>query len=456
MLSVKEIVTATNGKLLNGRLDRTITQYKIDSREVNKGDFYIPLIGEKVDGHKFINDVLEKECSGFFISNYDYIDILSIKNKYKDVVIIEVENTLEALQKIGIYNRNKHLEIEVIAITGSVGKTSTREMIASVLSEEKNLMVTQKNMNGHIGLPIMALQLEEQDMAILEAGIDFCGEMDILNKILQPNVAVITNIGTSHIGKLGSQETIYNEKTKIANNMIGKKILLLNKDDKYLNTYKNDNVNIMYYSINEAKNVKIFDNHIKFDSKIYDKYETVKINTLGEQNILNAIVAIKVAQIYNISRESILNGISKYNNFSRRMEKIDLNGITLIDDTYNASLTSAESGLKSVDHMHGKRKIAFLADILELGEFAKEIHIELGKVFKELNYDILIAYGDNIKYTAEVAKKYINNVYVYNDIEKAENKVREIMTDGDIIYFKGSNAMNINSIIENIKRDFMN
>lgn len=454
MLSVKEILNATNGILLNGDLEKEISNYKIDSREINQGDFYVPIIGEKVDGHKFILDTIKKGCIGFFTS--EDIELETIKSINNQVIVIKVEDTLKALHAIGKYSRNKKIDIEVVGITGSVGKTSTREMIASVLGQQKELLVTQKNMNGHIGLPLMTLLMEKQDLAVLEAGIDFVGEMDILNSMLIPDVAVVTNIGTSHIGKFGSQEVIYQEKVKIADTLKGKKILLLNKDDKFLKEYKNDNLNIIYYSIEDAKDINIFEDHITFITNIYNRKEKVKINAIGNHNILNAIVAIRIGEIYNLPTEKIILGVESYKNFSRRMEKVNINGITIIDDTYNASPSSTKSGLETVNHLKANRKIAVLADILELGDYSKELHIELGSVFKNLNYDILVAFGENMKYLSEVAKEYVKEIYWFEDSIKAEEKIREIMKKEDIIYFKGSNAMKVNSIIENLKKDFMN
>lgn len=456
MLDVREILEATNGKLLNGNIDTKILKYNIDSRIIEKDDFYIPLIGENVDGHKFIIDCVKKECSGFFVSN-ENINLKEIVSLNGDIIIIKVKDTKQALIDIGKYNRNKHINIDVVAITGSVGKTSTREMVSSVLSKSLNLMVTQKNMNSHIGMPLMDLMLDNQDLAVLEAGIDFVGEMDILNELLIPDVAVVTNIGTSHIGKFGSQEIIYQEKTNISKGLKGKKILLLNGDDEYLKRYSNPNVKIQYYSINDALNIKIADNSIEYDTVIYDNLEHIKINAIGNHNILNSLVAIRIAEIYNIPAQKIKEGILSYENFNRRMEKIDLkNNITLIDDTYNASPSSTESGLISVDKMHAERKIAVLADIVELGDYAKELHTKLGEVFKNLNYDIIIAYGNDIKYLIDVANKYVDNIFYCKDSIQAENKIREIMKENDVIYFKGSNVMRVNNIVENLKKDFMN
>ena len=456
MLKVKELLEATNGKLLNGNLEDEINNYKIDSREVKSGDFYIPIVGENVDGHRFINDTVKNNCSGFFVSNIDSIDIQKIKEVNKDIIIIEVEDTKKALVDIGIFNRNKHKDIEVVAITGSVGKTSTREIVSSVLSQQKNILVTEKNMNSYIGMPLMTLKLEEQEMAVLEAGIDFVGEMDILNKLLVPDVAVVTNIGTSHIGKFGSQDIIFQEKTKIADGLKGKKILLLNGDDEYLRRYENPSVKILYYSIKDAKNIVINENTIEYDTLIYNKEEHIVVNALGNHNILNSLVAIKIGEIYNISVDKIKRGIFQYQNISRRMEKISFNNITIIDDTYNASPSSMQSGLISIDEIKDKRKIAVLADILELGDYAKEIHLKMGKVFKELKYDVLIAYGENMKYLIENAKNYIKEVYYCKDSTEAEKKVREIMRENDVIYFKGSNSMFVNKIVDDLKKDFVN
>ena len=334
MLKVTDILKATNGKLINGNKELMITNYKIDSREVNNGDFFIPLSGEKTDGHKYLDMVIDKGCCGFFVAK-DKIDALNIKEyliKNKNLIIIEVEDTLIALHSIGEYNRDIHISIPIVAVTGSVGKTSTREIISSVLSQEKKVMTTEKNMNGNIGLPLMTLKLQDQDVGVFEAGVDFVGEMDILTKILKPEIAVITNIGTSHIGKFGSKDIIYQEKTKIANGLVGRKILLLNKDDEYLKNYKNDNVNIEFYSINDAKNIKMNNDYIEFDTYIYNKLEHLKINDIGEHNVLNSLIAIKIGQLYNISSKNIIKGIDKYRNFSRRQRKKKL---LLLESTFS-------------------------------------------------------------------------------------------------------------------------
>ena len=455
MLKVDEIVKASNGKLIQGNSQLIARGYNLDSRLIEKDFFYIPMIGEKVDGHIFIKSVVEKGAIGSFVQEGIMIDKEEIKNLNPDFALIEVKDTLTAMQDIARYNREKHLNIESISITGSVGKTSTREMVASVFNTYMHTLVTEKNFNGHIGLPLMALKIEDQDIAILETGIDFVGEMDLLGGIIKPSCAVVTNIGVSHIEKFGSQDIIYREKTNIANSLINRKKLLLNRDDPYLIKYRNENVEIIYYGIDDAKNIKYMDDSIEYDTLIYNKEEHIVINAIGNHNILNSIVAIRLAEIYNIPTELILKGISNYKNFTRRMEKIKLKNITLIDDTYNASSSSAKSGIITLDELHGNRKIVVLADILELGKYSKQEHIKLGEVFKNVKIDILIAYGENMKYLCEEARKYMNNVYWLDSKEKVEEKIRGIVQKDDIVYFKGSNAMKVNEIVEDLKKDFV-
>lgn len=455
MLSINEIIQASNGKLIQGNSDNLVSGYKIDSRLIEKGDFYIPMIGEKVDGHIFIKNVAEKGGIGSFFQKGIDVNFDEIKSINPEFVLIEVENTLIAMQDIARYNRVKHIDIESISITGSVGKTSTREMVASVFNTYMNVLATEKNFNGHIGLPLMALKIQNQDIIILETGIDFVGEMDLLGGILKPSCAVITNIGVSHIEKFGSQDTIYREKTAIANSLINKKKLLLNRDDPYLANYKNENVDIIYYSFDDAKNIEYKDDSIEYDAYIYNNEEHVIINTIGNHNIINSLVAIKLAEIYKIPTEYILKGISNYSNFQRRMEKTTLNGITIIDDTYNASSSSAKSGIITINELKAKRKIVVLADILELGNYSRIEHEKLGEVFKNVNIDFLLAYGESMKYLCNVASKYMNNVYWFETKEEVESKIRKIMQKEDLIYFKGSNAMKVNEIIEDLKKDFV-
>ena len=451
MITIEEIVKATNGELISGNPKIEVSDFQTDSRPVNENSFYCPILGERVDGQKFIMDCAKKHCKGFFVSDMNYVDV---NNVDKDTAIVKVKDTKQALIDIGIYNREKHRNIEVVAITGSVGKTSTREMVNSVLKVHYNTLSTMKNMNSHIGMPLITLMMDKQELAILEAGVDFVGEMDILNKLLIPSVSVVTNIGTSHIGKFGSQDNIYNEKIKIANNLVDRKVLLLNGDDPYLKDYHNDSVNVIFYSLDDAKDIKFNPSSIEYDTYINDELSHVVINAIGNHNVINSLIAIKIGEIYNMTTEEILNGVADYRNYEKRMNVYEVSGMHLIDDTYNASPSSTESGLMTVDMIAPGRKIAVLADILELGDYSKDIHLQLGKVFSKLKFDIIIAYGDDIRFLVETAKDYVPEVYLYNNSEEADKKLREVMKKGDMIYFKGSRSMNVSQIVDKIREDF--
>jgi UDP-N-acetylmuramoyl-tripeptide--D-alanyl-D-alanine ligase len=461
MLNINELVLATKGKLVNGDLNIIPQEYAIDSREIKEADFFVPVIGEKTDGHKYIIDCVKKGIIGFFISsNYlkkDEVAKESIKIN-KEICIVEVEDTSLALYEAAKFNRIKHIDIPVVAVTGSVGKTSTREMIASVLSEENTLLVTKKNYNSFIGLPIMVLKMDKQDICVLEVGIDKLYEMEALSDLLKPDICVITMIGTAHIGVLGSKDNIFSEKLKITNNIKGISTLIINSDDDYLKQIENSSKYLIEkFSIKDVGNVIYEDASINFETNIYNESKKIVINEIGKHNIYNALCAIKVAQSFKIKTDNILRGIAKYRNFSKRLEKkIIGENILIIDDTYNASIDSMISGLEAVNKIKGKRKIAVLGDMLELGEYSKKLHEEVGESFKSLNYDKLYTLGKEAKNISETAKKYMNfeNVIHFEDKEVLIKYLKDNLVCNDIIYFKASNGMRFFDIIEELENIF--
>ena len=455
MLNIKELVIATKGKLINGDESFIPRKYVIDSRNVDEKPFFIPIIGESTDGHKYIVDAVNNGICGFFI-NKDYTDKENVIkfsiNINKDICIIEVDDTKEALYKAGEYNRKKHIDIPVVAVTGSVGKTSTREMISSVLRTEKNVLTTKGNYNSLIGAPIMALEMENQDICVFEIGTDSVGEIEKLSNLVKPNIGVITVIGTAHIGIFKSREGIFNEKIQITSHMIKPAILIVNGNDDYLvNVNSNDKYDVIKYYSEDAKNIVQNTDNIEFESSIYNKLNTLTINQIGVHNVKNAICAIKVGECLGISTSSIIKGISNYKNFSRRLEKISLkDNITLIDDTYNASIDSMKSGLKTVNEIKAKRKIAVLGDMLELGDFSAKLHSEIGKVINTLNYDIIYLFGKEAKNIATTIDKDIK-INIYDDMDKLINDLNQEIKEGDIVYLKASNGMKFNRIIEFLK-----
>lgn len=455
MLNFKELIKATNGTYINGNLDIVPQNYVIDSRIIEKGDFFVPIIGENNDGHDYILDTVKKGIIGFFInkSNKNKTTIIDESIKLnKDICIVEVEDTFKALYNAGKVNREKNIDIPVVAITGSVGKTSTREMVSSVLKQKYNVLTTEKNYNSLIGVPIMALKIDKQDICVLEAGIDHFNEMELLSNVLKPDVCVITNIGTAHIGTFKTSENILKEKIQITNHIKGKSKLIINEDNTYLSKIE-DNVTYTVEKIgmDSVSDINYNDEKIEFVTRIYGEKNKVQINALGNHNIYNSLVAIKVGEVFNLSKEEIVKGIAEYKNFSRRLEKkITKENIVLIDDTYNASIDSMKSGLITVNNMNANRKIAVLGDMFDLGEKSDEIHLNLAKVFEILNYDYLFTLGNAAKNIALGAKKYMNedNIMSFEGKDELINKLKEIIKPNDLIYFKASNGMKFDQIIK--------
>lgn len=455
MLNVEEVVKATNGKLLNGDFKFTPKEYVIDSRNIENNPFFVPIAGENTDGHKYILNAVSARICGFFVNkNFEEKDEIIKKSIEinRSIIIIEVSDTKEALYQAGVYNRNKHIDIPVVAVTGSVGKTSTREMISSVLASEKNVLTTIKNYNSIIGAPIMALKMDNQDVCVFEIGTDHKGEIERLSNLVKPDIAVITMIGTAHIGIFGSKEEIFKEKSSIVSHMKENSVLILNEDDEYLKKVKpTSKYEVVGFSQNEIIDLEEKDN-ITFKTEIYNEMEEIKINQIGTHNAKNAICAIKVAQKLGINKENIKRGIENYKNFSRRMEKINLkDNIVLIDDTYNASIDSVKSGLIAVNKMEN-RKIAVLGDMLELGSMSKKLHNEVGEFFSNLNFDVLYLTGKESKYILETASKYILTKY-FENIEELIDNLRLNIKENDIIYLKASNGMRFDKIVKALKEE---
>ena len=458
MLNLKELTEATKGIYINGNLNIVPTNYVIDSRIIQKDDFFVPIIGENTDGHKYIIDTVKNGSIGFFINkscnNKTEIIDESIKIN-KDICIIEVEDTYKALYNAGKVNREKNIEIPIVAVTGSVGKTSTREMISSVLKQKYNVLTTEKNYNSLIGVPIMALKIQNQDICVLEAGVDHFNEMELLSDVIKPDVCVITNIGTAHIGTFKTSENILKEKIQITNHIKGISKLIVNEDNTYLSKIEDSvKYRVEKIGMDSVSNINTKYEKINFTTRIYGEKKEIVINALGNHNIYNALVAIKIGEIFKLDKEAIIKGIAEYKNFSRRLEKkITKDNVILIDDTYNASIDSMKSGLITVNNMKAKRKIAVLGDMFDLGDKSEQIHKNLSEVFEILNYDYLITLGEFAKYIAIGAKKYMNsnNIFSYEKKEDMIEKLKNILKPNDLVYFKASNGMNFDEIIKEIE-----
>ena len=454
-LSVKNILDVTDGELITGKEDDICKSYSKDTRTIKDGDCYIGIKGENFDGNLFWETALEKGASTVIVQNVDFTS--ENKEKWADKNIIKVKDTLEALYSIARYKRSLY-DIPVIAITGSVGKTSTKDIVANVVAKKYKTLKTEGNNNNNIGLPFTILRMQDEEAAVLEMGMNHFGEISLLASIANPNICIITNIGTSHIGNLGSRENILKAKLEILEGS-KKRAIIVNNDNDLLHKWyeeNKENYNIKTYSITEksdvmAKDITLKENASDFTCNINGKEERITVPVGGEHFVLNSLCAISVGEVLGIEADKIKSGIESFELTKKRMDIIELqNGVKIINDAYNASLESMKASLKVLAEFKDNRKIAVLGDMFELGDFAKELHEKVGEEIVKNKIDILIAAGENSKYMAEIARKGIGEekVYYLEEREKIEVLLQEIVKKGDVILFKASNGMQFYKIAE--------
>ena len=447
-MKIEQILKVTNGKLLNGTKEAICQNFSTDTRKIKNGDTFIALKGEKYDGNEFVKNAIDKGAKTCIISDENSIEEVDVK----DINIICVNDTVEALQKIATYKRNMY-NIPVIAVTGSVGKTSTKDIIASVMSQKYKVLKTEGNLNNHIGLPLTILKLKDEEALVIEMGMNHFGEIRTLTNIARPTVAVITNIGTSHIGNLGSKENILKAKTEILEGLVDNKVII-NNDDELLCKWAKDNkdkYNIITYGI-ENKNSNFVAEKIETledKSHYYIKNRKVTVPVAGKHFILNSLCSIAVGSLYDIEMDNIIKEIESFKLTKSRMEIVkSKSGSTIINDTYNANYDSMSAALRYLEEIKNKRKIAVLGDMLELGELSKEIHSKIGKEIK--NVDVLITVGTDAKEIFENAK--VRQKFYFENNEEALKKIIEIDKGEDVILFKASNAMKFIEMVDKLKK----
>lgn len=461
-MKIKDILEATKGKLIKGEENAEIKEFCKDTRIIKKGDTYIGIKGENFDGNTLWQKAFEAGADTVIVQGIDFSK--EKLEQYQNKNIIEVKNTIQALADIATYKRTScKKDFQVVGVTGSVGKTSTKDIIANVVAQKYSTLKTQGNNNNNIGLPFTIFKLENQEAAVIEMGMNHFGEISKLTKIAKPTISVITNIGTSHIGNLGSRENILKAKLEILEGM-DKKILVINNDNDLLHKYylenvENKDIEIHTYGIENdsdvmAENIILNENDSEFICNIKGEKFKIKVPVGGIHFVYNAICAVTVGTLLGLNQEQIKNGIETFELTKKRMDITELkNGVTIINDSYNASFESMQASLKYLNGLNSKRKIAVLGDMFELGEFSEELHEKVGKEVVKNKIDILICCGKNAKYIVENAEKEgmkKQNIYYFETREQVEELVKKIWQSGDSILFKASNGMKFFNIVENL------
>lgn len=461
-MKIKEIIKVTKGKLIIGNEETEIKEFCKDTRIIKPGDTYIGIKGENFDGNTLWKQAFENGAETVIIEGIDFEN--EKLEQYKDKNIIKVDDTIQAISDIATYKRELYgKNFPVVGVTGSVGKTSTKDIIASVVSQEYKTLKTQGNNNNNIGLPFTMFKLKDEEAAVIEMGMNHFGEISYLTKIAKPTISVITNIGTSHIGNLGSRENILKAKLEILDGM-DKKVLVINNDNDLLHKYytenkENENIEIHTYGIeNEsevmAEDIILNENDSEFVCNLKGEKFKVKVPVGGIHFVYNALCAATVGKNLGLNIKQIKQGIETFELTKKRMDITELeNGVTIINDSYNASFESMQASLKYLHGLKNNRKIAVLGDMFELGEYSKELHKKVGIEVVKNNIDILICSGKNAKYIAEAAKENGMNekqIYYFEEKEQIQEFIKQNWKNGDAILFKASNGMKFFEIVENI------
>lgn len=452
-LYVKDILDKCNGKLITGNKDLILTNFSKDTRVINKKDTYIAIKGEVFDGNKFIEEAFSKGASCCIVEHLNNIDI----NKYKDKTIVQVKDSIKCLQTLAKYKRSLY-NIPVVAITGSVGKTSTKDLVYEVVNKKYKTLKPTGNLNNHIGLPLTILGLKDHEALVVEMGMNHLKEISLLTNIAKPTIAIITNIGTAHIGNLGSRENILKAKLEITEALKPNSPLIINNDDDMLSK-EGPNLNKKYNLITIAIDNKSTYNATNiednvFSSTFYINNDKININVGSKAFIYNSLVAYAVGKILKIDSKDIIDAIAKFKLSPHRLEKkVSKTGITIIDDTYNANQDSMINSLSILSKVKNKRRVAILADILELGGYTEEIHENIGKKVSPNTLDILITVGENAKLIAKEAKKNnfkSTNIYTFKDYKDCLENVQTLLSKNDIVLVKGSHGMNLIKVVEEL------
>ena len=439
-ITIKDVQELCNGIILNGDGNIEIKNVKIDTRKINKGDIFVAI----ENGNNYIETAMEKGVSACIVEKRPSQEILK---KHPEITVVMVEDSIKTLQKLAQYKREQY-NIPVIAITGSVGKTSTKDIVAKVVEQEYNVLKTEGNYNNHIGLPLTILRLEDHTALVVEMGMNHLGEIEVLTKIAKPTIAVITNVGTSHIGILGSRKNILKAKLEILEGLQENGTFIINNDNDMLHTC---NKKAMTYGIENKSDIQAYDVRIAEDSSTY-KTEGTQINVpiSGTHFVYNSLCAIAVGKALGISMDKIKKGIEQFELTKKRMELEKIHEINVINDAYNASLESMKYALEYLKNVSGSRKIAVLGDMLELGEFSEELHKKVGEEVEKQGIEVLITVGEQAKNIASVVAS-TKEVYSYNTNEEAVNKLQEIKKEGDVILLKASNGMKFTEILDKLR-----
>ena len=463
--TVSELILATQGKLVQGSKDAKVRSFSADTRGLKRNDFFIPLKGEHFEGHHFLKDSLENQAAGFLVQQWDEETKNSLKGHLgTDTIVIQVKSTLKALQNIARTVRLKK-DVPVVGITGSSGKTCTKDMLTSILKEELRVVSSEKSYNNEVGLPLTLLKITEQTRAVvLEMAMRGPGQITELCEIARPNLGVITNIGQAHLEFLGSEQAILEAKAELVRAIPPKGAVVLNQDDASIEKLKEMAMcAVTTFGRSNVANIRAEEmrtdswGRVTFGIKGLQKYVIVNLPVPGRDQVSNALAAVGAAKNLGISTTAIKNGLEKLILSEMRMEMFSTpEGITILNDAYNANPASVAAALRTLSDIdRNSRKIAVLGDMLELGEFAREAHLRVGRLVRQAGVDYLITVGKESRKIVEEAIRLgmdPKKTYRVEEANQAGQIMKEIAKPGDIILVKASRALKLEKALDGFEK----
>ncbi|MGA7159835.1 MAG: UDP-N-acetylmuramoyl-tripeptide--D-alanyl-D-alanine ligase [Bacteroidota bacterium] len=455
-LSLKDFQKLGQAEIINKETlkNKTITGVSTDSRTIEPGNIFFALRGENFDGHKFIEDVVKRNAAVVIVDAAWEKKNHELSKRLESAVVV-VPDTIKALGGLANIYRKK-FSIPVIAIGGSNGKTTTKEMISAVLRSAYSVLSTEGNLNNHIGVPQMLFRLtSKHDIAVLELGTNHFGEMKYLSKIVEPTHALVTNIGKEHLEFFGDERGVAKEETELFAKISAKGFAFINADDGYLVRAGKKVRHSLSYGLARTSDVQ--GRHVRtnekgqplFELAVKKKTSDVCLSVTGLHNVSNALAATAVGVEFKVPEKKIISAIQQYVGASKRMEVIRRSGITIINDTYNANPDSVLAALRSLQSMKvDGKKIVVLADMLELGEKAENEHAKIGLAVSDLEFEFLLTFGPLSRFTHEASKLAFAEHFESKEALIASLKSQ--VAPGDAVLIKGSRGMKMEEVTAQI------
>jgi UDP-N-acetylmuramoyl-tripeptide--D-alanyl-D-alanine ligase len=452
MLTLNQVIQATGGTLIQPGKARALRRVCIDSRQAKSGDLFIAIKGDRFDGHDFVKEVAAKSVAAVIVSQKVRVNA--------NIPVILVKDTVKALGHIARFHRDQFL-IPVIAITGSAGKTTTKEMMAAVLSRKYRVLKNVKTENNHIGVPMTLLRLtSSHTIAVLELGTNQPGDIPWLAEIVSPTTAVFTNIGESHLQGLKTMNGVFKEKYSLIGQLRKKGNIIFNDDNAYLRKIKSKNNLFRKIPFGLKGHGKFFLRQIieRTNQTTCFKLgkEEFQINSPSQHNIYNALAAIACGQIHGVKVADIQAALKRFKFSDGRQEMHKVGACWVIDDTYNSNPVSFRGAVQTLSALTTPgKKILVCSDMLELGQHSQRLHEAMGGVIAQANIDVLVTTGDNAKYIVKglaKARTQIRNFY-HSDLNQIHEFIKTISAPGDIFLVKGSRRMRMERTVQFLREN---